>query len=151
MSLAMHSKFTYLAWLITAVVLVALNGVFHGVVAADFFDTHFAPLGAAVLKMARFRVAPVVALDFVLAFVLLVFVTRWRAEPVPVREAMRTGALFYFATSATWNIGNSATFVSWAPVMTMVDVCWHVATGLVAGWLVATIFNRRWRTGMGAM
>ena len=62
-----------------------------------------------------------------------VFITRWRAEPVDVREAIRTGALFYFATSATWNIGNMATFVYWAPVVTIVDILWHTATGIVAG------------------
>lgn len=147
----MSSKFTYLAWLVTAVAMVALNGLFHGVVAAGFFDTHFAPLGEAVLKMADFRIVPVIILEFVLDFVLLVFITRWRPEPVDMREALRTGALFYFATSTTWNIGNSATFVHWAPAVTIVDVLWHVLTGLVAGWLIATLFNRRWRTGLSAM
>jgi uncharacterized membrane protein len=101
--------------------------------------------------MANFRVAPVVILEFVLVFVLLVFITRWRAEPVNMQEAMRTGALFYFATSATWNIGNSATFVYWAPIVTVVDVCWHAITGLAAGWLIAFLFNRRWRTNVGAI
>ncbi len=147
----MSSRFTFLAWLVTAVAMVVLNGLFHGVAAAGFFDTHFAPLGDAALKMADFRVAPVVLLEFILDFVLLVFITRWRAEPVNVREAMRTGALFYFATSATWNIGNSATFVYWAPIVTVVDVLWHVLTGVVAGWLIARLFNLRWRTGLSAV
>lgn len=147
----MASKFTFLAWLVTALTLVALNGLFHGVAAADFFDTHFAPLGDAVLKMADFRVVPVILLDFMLIFVLLVFITRWRPEPVNVREAMRTGALFFFATSATWNIANMATFVQWAPVVTVVDVTWHLLTGLLTGWLIAILFNRRWKTGMSAI
>ena len=143
----MIHRHTFLAWIATSVAMVALNGFFHGVAAAGFFDTHFAPLGDAVLKMADFRVAPIVVLEFILDFVLLVFITRWRPEPVGVREAMRTGALFYFATSITWNVGNSATFVSWSPVVTIVDVIWHVFTGLVAGWLIAQLFNLRWRTG----
>ena len=147
----MISKFTFLAWLLTSIVLVALNGIFHGVLAAGFFDTHFAPLGDAVLKMANFRVGPVVVLEFALAFVLFALITRWRAVPIQVREAMLTGALFYFATSATWNIGNMATFSYWSPVVTLVDVPWHVFTGLVAGWLLANIFNRQWRTGLSAV
>ncbi len=142
----MIHRYTFLAWLLTAVALVVLNGFFHGVAAAGFFDTHFAPLGDAVLKMAHFRLAPVIILEFILVFVLLVFITRWRAEPVGLREAIRTGALFYFATSATWNIANMATFVYWAPAVTMVDVLWHVFTGVVAGWLIARLFNLRWRT-----
>lgn len=147
----MFSKFTFLAWLLAALAMVVLNGLFHGVAAASFFDTHFAPLGPAALKMADFRVGPVILLEFVLMFVLLVFITRWRSEPVNLREAMRTGALFYFATSATWNIGNAATFVYWAPIVTVVDVLWHTLTGLVAGWLITVLFNRRWRTGMSAI
>lgn len=140
----MLNRYTFLAWLLTAAALVVLNGFFHGVAAAGFFDTQFAPLGDAVLKMAHFRLAPVIILEFILVFVLLVFITRWRAEPVDTGEAMRTGALFYFATSATWNIGNTATFVSWAPVVAIIDIPWHSVTGVVAGWLTAKIFNLRW-------
>ncbi len=141
----MAHRFTFLAWLATAIAMVILNGFFHGVAAAGFFDTHFAPLGDAVLKMAHFRVAPVVILEFVLDFVLLVFITRWRAEPVDMREAIRNGALFYFATATTWNIGNMATFVSWSSAVTVVDVAWHVFTGVVAGWLMAKVFNLQWK------
>lgn len=64
-----------------------------------------------------------------------------------MREAVRTGALLYFTTSATWNLANAATFVYWSPVVSVVDIIWHTLTGLIAGWLIAAVFNRRWKTG----
>jgi len=74
----------------------------------------------------------------------LLFITCWRAEPVDLREAMLTGALLYFAASATWNTGNMATSAYRSLFVTSFDVPRHSVTGVVAGRLIARIFNLRW-------
>lgn len=142
----MKTKFFLLAWLSTAMVMIVLNGLFHGVVAAGFFDVHNAPLGGAVLKMADFKPAPIVILEFILDFALLSILFRWRNEPIVPQDAYRIGGLFYGSTAATWNLANTASFVEWSMLVTFVDVAWHTVTGIFAGWMLARIFNLQFKT-----
>lgn len=143
----MNSKFYWFAWLGTAALLVVVNGVSHGVLAADFFDAQLAPLGSAARKMADFDPLPVVLLEFAIVFVLLQILSSQNRGPLLLRDAARTGALLYFSTSATWNLGNLATLSHWPLAIVVPDVIFHTALGWFAGWVAAKIYNRQWRTG----
>lgn len=137
----MKAKHFAIAWLGTAMALFALNGAFHGGVAASFFDTHFEGLGPAAIKMKDFEPLPIVILELLLDFCLLAIISRFRAEKIVLREAMWIGGLFYFSTAASWNLANSATLVSWPIIVTLVDMVWHLATGLLAGFLICKLLN----------
>lgn len=131
-----------LAWLVTAVALFILNGIFHGVVAADFFDRNMTGLGNAAVKMKDFNPVPIVILELLFDLCLVLIITRRKNEPVALREAVLTGGLFYLCTAASWNLANTATLVAWPVVVTLVDVTWHFVTGLLAGWMIGKLFNR---------
>lgn len=102
-----------LAWLVTSVILFALNGIFHGVVAAIFFDTHLSVLGDAAVKMKDFKPVPIIILELLLDFCLVIIITRVKNEKVVMKEAVLIGGLFYLSTAATWSLANTATLMSW--------------------------------------
>lgn len=135
-----HKRFL-IAWLLTAVVLFILNGIFHGLLMADFFDRHMAGLAPAVVQMKDFNPAPIVVLELIIDGV-IVWIIAQSGMAVTTRNACMVGALVYLAGSSTWNLANRATFVSWPTVMAVVDIAWHVITGVLAGAIVAWIWNR---------
>lgn len=132
----MTTKRFLTAWLVTTIVLFALNGVFHGLVAADFFDRNFAGLGDATVKMADFNPLPVAILELLLAFSLTWIFSITGSENTTLRGALTVGGLFHFSASATWSLANMATFVSWPIQLAAGDIAWHVLMGVVAGWLI---------------
>ena len=135
----------FLAWLVTATALFVLNGIFHGVVAASFFDTQLSVLGNAVVKMKDFKPIPIVILELVLDFCLVIIITRDRNEKVVMKEAVLIGGLFYLSTAITWSLANAATLVAWPAIVTMVDGIWHFTTGMFAGWIIAKLYNLQFR------
>lgn len=139
----MKPKPFFLTWIITSVVMIAVNGVFHGVAAAGFFDDHLAVLGNAVVKMKDFNPIPVIILELILIFCLVLIITRFKNDQLSMRESVLTGGLFYLSTSATWNLANAATLVTWPHIVTVVDVLWHFVSGLLAGWIIYKLFNRQ--------
>jgi len=139
----MKPKPFLLTWLVTSGTLFLLNGVFHGGVAANFFDTQLSVLGDVVLKMKDFNPGPIVILELLIDFCLIMIITGMKNEKVVMKEAVLTGGMFYLSTSATWNLANAATFVSWPVILTIVDTSWHFASGLFAGWIICRLFNRQ--------
>ncbi len=126
----------FLSWLAAAVGTFVFNGLFHGLLAADFFDRNNAALGSAALKMADFKPLPIVLLELILAFSLTWILFRVGANGPTLKEALSIGALFHFSTAMTWNLANMASFVSWPLAVVAGDSLWHVLMGLLAGWLI---------------
>ncbi|MFN0173871.1 MAG: DUF2177 family protein [Saprospiraceae bacterium] len=124
------------AWFTTTVVLFALNGVFHGLVAADFFDRNFAALGDVAVKMADFNPLPIMVLELLLAFSLTWILSITGSENNTLRGALTVGGLFHLSAAATWNLANMATFVYWPLQLAAGDIAWHILMGIVAGWLI---------------
>ena len=135
----MTTKRFLTTWLLTTIVIFALNGVFHGLVAADFFDRNTAGLGSAVLKMADFNPLPVAILEAIITFSLTWILFKTSTENTTLNTALTIGGLVHFATSATWNLANMATFVSWPLQLVLGDVAWHILMGIVSGWLIFKI------------
>lgn len=141
----MKTKPFLFTWGATFVALFLLNGLFHGVIAAGFFDAQLAPLGSAVRKMKDFDPAPIFLLELLLDFCLIVIITRWKNERIGRTDALRIGGLFYFSTATSWNLANAATFTTWSIPVVVVDIAWHFATGILAGWIIYKVFNRQFK------
>jgi len=139
----MTTKRFLTAWLVTTVVLFALNGVFHGLVAADFFDRNFAGLGDSVVKMENFNPLPVAILELLLTFSLTWIFSITSSASISLRSALTIGGLFHFSASATWSLANMATLISWPLQLALGDIAWHILMGITAGWLIYKIGLRR--------
>ncbi len=132
----MNTKKFLIAWIVTSVATFLINGVFHGLAAAGFFDQNLAGLGDVVLKMEDFNPVPVILLEFILVFVLTWILFKMNRAPITTGDAVLTGALFEMSTSVTWSLANTATFVSWPLALTVADTAWHTVVGAIAGWLI---------------
>ena len=135
----MKTKQFISAWLATTVVLFALNGVFHGLVAADFFDRNFAELGDSVVKMKNFNPLPVAILELLLTFSLTWIFSITSSASISLRGALTIGGLFHFSAASTWSLANMATLVSWPLQLALGDIAWHVLMGITAGWMIYKI------------
>lgn len=135
----MTTKRFLTAWAVTTIALFALNGVFHGLVAADFFDKNNAGLGDAAVKTADFNPLPIAILEMLLGFCLIWIFSQTDAKRITLRDALTIGGLFHLSTSATYNLANMATLAAWPLQLLVVDVAWHILMGLVAGWLTYKI------------
>lgn len=139
----MTTKRFLTAWAVTAIALFALNGVFHGLVAADFFDKNNAGLGDAAVKMADFNPLPIAILEVLLGFCLTWIFSKTNTEQLTLRDALTIGGLFHLSTAATYNLASMATLVAWPLQLLAGDVAWHILMGIVAGWLIYKIGLRR--------
>ena len=122
----------------------ALNGLFHGVVAASFFDQHLAPLGDSVSKMAEFNPLPIAILEMILVGLIYYFTTRDTSGRISPARGLTTGALIELGSSGAWNLANQATFKIWSLTVTLVDISWHVISAAFMGWVLVKLYN--WQT-----
>jgi len=139
----MNAKNFLLVWLLAFVLLFGLNGVFHGVLAAPFFDGHFAHLGC-VKKMSESNPAPVAILDLVLSFGMTLVITRKASGRIGFAEAALLGGLLNLISSGAWNLAN-VSLMDWPVTVTIGDIAWHVALGCGGGILIAALANWRMR------
>lgn len=121
-----------------------LNGLFHGVAAAPFFDQHLAPLGGAVNKMADFNPLPIAILEIILVSLIYYFTTRNSTSQIAASKGLITGALIELGSSSAWNLANQATLKNWSSIVTLVDISWHVTSGAFMGWVMVKLYN--WQT-----
>lgn len=121
-----------------------LNGVFHGGVAAPFFDSYLAPLGESVQKMADFKPAPIALLEAILVGLIYFFTTRDTTGKIAPSRGLLTGGLIELGSAGAWNLANQATFKSWPTAVTLVDISWHVISAALMGWVLVKLYN--WQT-----
>lgn len=131
----------FICWLITTTVAFLLNGLFHGLLAADFFDSSLAHFGDSVRKMSEFSPLPAALLELLLVYVLVYLISSRSTQP-SMGFGTKTGALLSLANSATWSLANMATFKSWPWSLTLLDVAWHTALGALLGALVVWLWNK---------
>ena len=134
------TKSRVLATLAAFVVLFPANGLFHTILAAGFFDGRLAALAPALLPMHAAKPLAVAVLDFTLA-ALIVYVVGRDQRP-SARRGLLGGLAVNLASSAAWNLGNTASFAQWPLDVTLVDVAWHCALGSVVGVAVAAVLRR---------
>jgi uncharacterized membrane protein len=120
---------------IALAVLVVLDGLWLGLVMADFYRRSLAPIA----RMADGGLAPIwpiAALVYpILALGLAVFVLARAASPL---AAAQLGALFGMITFAVYDLTNHATLRDWRPIMTVVDIAWGGFSCGLASFVAAT-------------
>jgi uncharacterized membrane protein len=137
----MKIKTFLICWIATFVVVFGLNGVFHTVLAAGFFDAHLSQLKPAIHNMSDSNPAWVALLDAVLTFGMVYFITIRQTDRISFAKAAIAGGLLNLISSGAWNFANAATF-AWSLSVTVADIAWHVSLGALGGLIVSAIYNR---------
>jgi uncharacterized membrane protein len=123
-------------FVIAMVAFVVLDGLWLGVIAADFYRRSLAPIA----RMADGRLAPIwpiAALIYpVMALGVSIFVLARAASP---REALQLGAALGAITFAVYDLTNHSTLRDWRAAMTVVDIGWGAFLFATASWLAATL------------
>ncbi len=137
----MKIKTILFCWLPTFIIVFGLNGVFHGQLAANFFDTNLIQLEPAIHKMKDTDPLWVGLLDLVLTFGMTYFITARREGKINLGNAAFAGGLLNLISSGTWNFANAAMF-SWSVTVTICDITWHILLGAFGGLIIGAIYNR---------
>jgi len=128
----MSLKQTVLLYGITLAIFFAVDMVWLGVVAKNFYRKHLGYLMAP-------KVVWPAAILFYLLFIagLVVFAVRpGLAAGGPLR-ALLLGAFLGLVSYATYDLTNMATIKDWPLVVTVVDLVWGTALGGLVSWLSA--------------
>ncbi len=129
-----------LSWLFAFVLVFGLNGVFHSLAAASFFDSNLEHLSPVFKKMHDSNPVPVAILDFLLTGGMVLLITQGVKEKVNTGIAMRTGAAINLLTASAWNLANTS-MAEWPLKVTLADVSWHALLGCAGGFLIAKVWN----------
>lgn len=143
----MKIKTFIICWLPTFIFVFGLNGVFHGKLAANFFDTNLRQLEPAIHKMSDTNPLWVGLLDLVLTFGMTYFITIRQTNKISLRSAAFAGGLVNLISSGAWNFANAAMF-SWSTTVTVGDIIWHISLGAVGGLLIGATYNRFEKKGI---
>lgn len=137
----MKIKTFLICWLPTFIVVFGFNGIFHGKLAANFFDTNLSQLEPVIHKMSDTNPIWVGLLDLILTFGMTYFITIRQIDKISLRSAAFAGGLVNLISSGAWNFANAAMF-SWSTTVTIGDIAWHISLGALGGLLIGAIYNR---------
>ena len=122
-----------LAWLAAFVAMIALDGIWLGLIAKGMYQREMGSLMADPV-----RVVPIVA--FYLLFpIALVYLTLFIA-PAGWLDAIVRGAVLGLAAYGAYDLTNLATLRGWSVRLSVVDIAWGAFASAAAGglaWLVA--------------
>lgn len=110
------------AWAVTAVFLLAVDAIWLGFVAKDFYRRE---LGDMMLEQVRFGIAALFYVFFAAAIVLLAGAAGLRSESLATAAVY--GAVLGLAAYGTYDITNLATLKGWSVAMSLVDMAWGTA------------------------
>lgn len=116
-----------IAYLIAGVAFLAIDAVWLGVIAKNFYG---AQLGDLMADDVKFGVAAVFYLLYAVGIV--VFAIRPALASNDVMEAIIYAALFGFLAYGTYDFTNLSTIRDWPWVVTLVDVTWGTVLTIVA-------------------
>ena len=142
----MKIKTFLICWLTTFIIVFGLNGVFHGQIASNFFDTNLNQLEPVIRKMKDTNPFWIGLLDLVLTFGMTYFITIRQADKISLVNAAFAGGLVNLISSGAWNFANAAMF-NWSTTLTIGDIIWHISLGAVGGLVIGTIYNRLQKKG----
>jgi len=119
-----------IVYLITVPVFFALDLLWLGILARDFYQRHLGYL-------MRPQVNWVAAISFYLLFIIgiVIFGIKPALEAQSPFRALVYGALFGFFTYATYDLTNLATVRDWPFVVTAVDLAWGTALCGGVAWI----------------
>jgi len=131
-----------LCWLPVFIVMFAINGLFHGMLASEFFDKQLQPIQTVINPSEYTNMFWIILLEIVISFVMSYFILLpWR-EKISGKDAAIKGALINLVSASSWNFANASMFIAWSTMLSVVDMGWHIALGAFAGWLIAWTYNR---------
>jgi uncharacterized membrane protein len=133
MPIAFYAKL----YLLTVPVFFAIDLVWLGVVARDFYRSN---LGHVVSPQVNWWPALVFYLLYIVG--ILIFAVVPALGQASVRKAILYGALFGFFTYMTYELTNMATIADWPLKVVVIDICWGVV--LSASVATASYFIGRW-------
>jgi uncharacterized membrane protein len=112
------------AWVVTFLLIFFGNVLFHGVLAAAFFDRH---LQGVIVPIATVKnpVYPIVAAVFLATGMTWFTLRGWRPER-GVRDASLIGAWLGLIAYGTWNVINDELIPGWSPAVMALDIPWHI-------------------------
>ena len=115
------------AWAATAVVMVALDLLWLGLIAKPLYQQ-----GIGHLMAAQPNVQVAVLFYALYATGLVVFAV-WPAEAAPGwSKALLSGALFGFFAYATYDLTNLATLKDWPVALSLIDIAWGTCVSAVS-------------------
>jgi uncharacterized membrane protein len=113
-----------LAFIVSVPLFVALDLLWLGFIARDFYQTR---LGHVLADSVNWPAAIVFYLVFLAG--VLIFAVMPALEVRSAMKALMLGALFGFFTYATYDLTNLATLRQWPLSLTLVDIVWGTALG----------------------
>ncbi len=125
------------SYLLTTIVFFAIDMVWLGVIAKNFYAKH---LGYLLSPSPNWAAAVIFYLMFIIG--IFIFAILPAVEKNSLGHALLFGALFGFFTYATYDFTNLATLKDWPLIITFVDILWGIVlTGTVS---VAGFFITKW-------
>ncbi len=121
-------------YLIALPTFLAIDALWLGLVASDFYDRYIGGL-------LKDDVNWVAALLFYLVFIagLVVFVIMPAIEKSSASRAFMLGAFFGFVCYATYDLTNLAVAKDWPVIVTIVDLAWGAVIGGVVSWVTVGV------------
>lgn len=138
----MKIKTLLICWLPSFIVVFGLNGLFHSVLAASYFDNQLSSFRPPLKMMSEANPLWVALLDLMLVFAMTYFIAFRQGLKTNYVRAAFAGGLISLISSGAWNFANAAMFQGWPVSLTMVDMVWHIALGAVGGALISWLYNR---------
>lgn len=126
-----------LVYAVTLPIFFAIDLVWLGVVARDFYRQHLGHLLGAQVNWGA-------AILFYLVFIagVVFFAVRPALEAGSATRALAYGAFFGFLTYATYDLTNQATMRDWPVVVTIVDLAWGSVLSASVAYLSYQVSSR---------
>jgi predicted membrane protein DUF2177 len=139
----MKLKTIILVPLITLIVMIILNAVFHTVVAASFFDKEFASFGNAVKSVKETNPALLSLVEATWVCTLFYLLSLNKPAKIKTGQAIIGGMLINASICGTWNFINASMFPVYPVGVILPDMAWHVLViGSIAGLLISGLYNK---------
>jgi uncharacterized membrane protein len=123
-------------YLLTFIAFLAIDAVWLGLVAKDFYAKH---LGYLMAEQPNLVAALIFYLIFVVAILVLVVIPTLES---PLTKTLLMAALFGFASYATYDLTNLATVKDWPLLVTIVDLIWGTSIATVTAFIARLIAQR---------
>ncbi len=123
-------------YLLTFIAFLAIDAVWLGLVAKDFYAKH---LGYIMLEQPKLIAALIFYLIFVVAILVLIVVPTLQS---PLWKTLVMAALFGFASYATYDLTNLATVKDWPLIVTIVDLIWGTSIATITAFIARQIAQR---------
>lgn len=139
------------AFVTSFVLLLLLDGFWHGGVMADFYGQRLAlihsPLAYMPLSFSPF----LLFLSAINAVTLSYFVLSHVEQKKPLADAAWIGALLGFTVTGSINFLNHTLLPRWDIVLVLVDTAWGTGSGIIAALAIATVCSTKRHRGFFGM